>query len=169
MLAFVRYEQSGHAYLWARNLSTGSELRLTDDRFADLTSPRFSGDGQTLAFGGASFPLRASAAPGNPPGVVDPVSALASLVEPVHAHELLAGAWLVDVDGSNLRQVGSFVLDGPLVRWSSDPQELLLYNENGLYESDLTVGKLTNIFQPGSYRGFDWVAKPFSDPSSRPP
>jgi Tol biopolymer transport system component len=156
-LAWVRFGVAGHADLWIRNLATGRERRLTGSRFGDVTSPRFSPDGRTVAFGGATYPLRAEVTEPGQVGVADRI--LGWLVEPALAHELLAGAWLVNVDGSNLRRVGTFVLDGPVVRWTADGAHLLLYDENGLHEVDLATGQLTTIYRPGSYRGFDWLPK----------
>jgi Tol biopolymer transport system component len=154
LLVYVQLSAAGRSELLVRNLASDMPQQLTGGQFAAITSPRFSPDGRTIAFGGAPFSqLRQPAPRTDSPGG----SLLAWLSPPAFAHELLAGLWLMDLDGSHLREVGTFKLDGPLVRWASDSNRLLLYDEDGLYRVDVERGQLTVILKPGSYRGFDWL------------
>jgi Tol biopolymer transport system component len=155
LLAFVRFGVNGRADLWVRDLTSNTENRLTDSRFGNITSPRFSPDGREIAFGGAIFPLRTELSPRNDPSIG--ARLLALLVNSAQAHDLLASPWMVNLDGSKLRQVATLIFDGPLVRWVGDSSQLLVYEENGLFSVDVGTGQRTTVFQPGSYRGFDWL------------
>lgn len=156
-LAWVRLGANGRADLWVSRPPTGTPRRLTDDRFADISSPRFSPDGRTIAFSAALFRPKYQSRQSEPSRPVDRV--LGWLAEPADAHMLPGGLWLVDADGSHLRRIGTFALDGPDVRWTTNPDEILLHDEQGLYLTDVRQGQLETILKPGSYRGFDWLPK----------
>ena len=76
------------------------------------------------------------------------------------AHELLDNLWLMNLDGTALRPIGTFRFDGPRVRWTAEPNDILLYDEDALYQVDLFNRQSRIIFQPGGYRGFDWWPGP---------
>jgi Tol biopolymer transport system component len=161
VLAFVRFGPNGKADLWIHQLSSGAERRLTDGRFVNITSPRFSPDGLRLAFGGELATADIGAPLASLPSSFD--GPFGFLAEPAEAHEIMAGLWLVNIGGSGLQRVGDFVVDGLNVSWTSDPNRVLLFGTNGLYDVDLNRGSRTTITEPGSHRGFDW------HPSSSPP
>jgi Tol biopolymer transport system component len=154
LLAYVRSGPDGRVDLWVHDLETSRDHRLTDGRFASITSPSFAADGQTIAFAGALV------RPGRGLPATRPTSVAARLLDwlatPAFAHELLSGLWLIQSDGTSLRPVGAMALDGPIVRWR-DAVQLFLYDEDGLIEADRIRGSRITVFRPGSYRGFDWL------------
>jgi dipeptidyl aminopeptidase/acylaminoacyl peptidase len=157
LLAYVQSTPDGRADLWVHDLETGGDHRLTDGRFASITSPSFADDGQTIAFGGALVRSGRGLPADRPTGVA--ARLLDLLATPAYAHELLSGLWTIHSDGTYLRPIGAMALDGPIVRWR-DAVQLFLYDEDGLIEADRIRGSRVTIFRPGSYRGFDWLPRP---------
>ncbi len=154
-LVFVRFASGGRADAWVHNLVDGTERRLTDGRFGYISSPRFAPDGRRIAFGAAAYPLVADAPSDRLATIPDRI--VSWLAPTAEAHEVRAGLWIVGVDATQLRRVGTFSLDAPVVRWTADPNEILVYDENGLHRVDVTTGTLSRPLAPGGYRGFDWV------------
>jgi Tol biopolymer transport system component len=139
-VVFVRYVDQ-HAELVSRSLADDSEAPVfSDDRFIALTYPRFSPDGQTIAFVGISL-----------------LGAAGELRE-ANAHGIPWEVWLVQFDGSDLRQIPDVVNDDPSVAWSPDGTQLLVYGGWGSYLIDPVSGESTLLsFLPG-YGALAWVA-----------
>jgi Tol biopolymer transport system component len=156
-LAFVRMDSLGRVDLWVRRLATGETRRVTDGRFVGIESPRFAPTGETIAFAAALPPL------GDPGATAGANSffghLLTHLAAPAYAHDTLDGVWMIDLDGTRMRPVGDFYLDTPTVRWTSDRNRLLVYDEVSLVEVDVVHGLKSTILHPGSYRGFDWLMR----------
>jgi Tol biopolymer transport system component len=135
--------------LWIQRRASGATLKLGDGRFVDVTSPRFSPDGRTVAFMGAL-------AVDNPQAATAGGWLIDRLVSRAEAHGFLYGLWLIRSDGSALRRVGTATFDTPTVRWAGDGQRLLVFDETGLHRMEIASGERTTLLVLDSYAGFDW-------------
>ena len=139
-VVFVRYVDQ-HAELVAHSLVDGSDTPIfTDERFFGLSYPRYSPDGQTIAFAGIS--------------VIGPAADL----QVARAHGIPWEVWLVHADGSDLRQVRDVLNDDPSIAWSPDGSQLLVYGGWGSYLVDVSSGESNLLsFLPG-YGALAWLS-----------
>jgi Tol biopolymer transport system component len=131
------------------------------DRFAALLAPRFSPDGQTIAFSAATIPggPGSPGAPGAPaPKASGPLDLLRQLVQPstAYAHGLPWEIWTVPTSGGTLRQLTQINEDTPYSAWSSDAAHILVYGAGGLYLIDVKAAVTQTISSDGSHGGMDW-------------
>jgi Tol biopolymer transport system component len=132
-LAYVTPSSSG-GRLVSLDLSSGARLTLADAGslgFAYFSAPRFSPDGQFVAFGASGGP--------SGPGTFGGVQGL--FMAPL-SHGPNWDLWVVNADGSGLRQA-TIIPEGDdlYAAWSPDGQWLAAYGPPGLY--------LVPAFQPG--------------------
>jgi Tol biopolymer transport system component len=134
--AHLAYLEPGPAggRLVSLDLSSGASLTLADAAslgFAYFGAPRFSPDGQFVAFG----------ASGGPSGPGTFGGRLGLVMAPL-AHGPNWDVWVVNADGSGLRQA-TIIPEGDDLNaaWSPDGQWLAAYGPPGLY--------LVPAFQPG--------------------
>jgi Tol biopolymer transport system component len=120
-------------------------------RFVSLLAPRFSPDGQTLAFSAAEVP-------GAPPKAAGPLDRLLQLVGPAtaHAHDYPWEVWTVPVAGGPPRQLTQVRQDTPYLAWSADGGRVLVYGANGLHLVDAAGGRAQLLSPEGSHGGMDW-------------
>jgi hypothetical protein len=139
-IAFVRFTDRGSSLLALG--SDGVEHVLVDDGvFPEIFSPRYSPDGKTVAFGARSFAdLMPMSAP--PTGLADTL--VAQLVpRAASAHGTLADLWLVNADGTNLRQASALRAHDPALAWAPDGSQLFAYGAWGGVLVDLKSGEST--------------------------
>lgn len=105
---------------------------LPDQTFQALAGPRFAPTGNQLVF---------SAVPKNAPtpsgASRDPFDLLGWLrPRTAHAHGVPWDLWMVNADGSNLRQLTQLKEDNPIATWSPDGAWIGFKGEMGLYIMD---------------------------------
>jgi Tol biopolymer transport system component len=132
------------------DLSTGASLTLVDAAslgFAYFSQPRFSPDGQVVAFGASGGP--------SGPGTFGRLG----LALAPRAHGPNWDLWVVNADGANLRRA-TIIPEGDDLNpaWSPDGQWLAAYGPPGLYlVPAFTPGPTTPILSGGVGQP-DWVA-----------
>jgi Tol biopolymer transport system component len=140
-IAFVQVDELFNQSLWVTNIDgTGArELAGLNDNFGTISSPRFSADGATIAFGAAA-----------------PLAPAVSLGAPLH-NGLPADIWTVAVESAVLEPIIELQLDSPSLAWSGDGARLFVFAGDGLFVVD-PVAKTSNRIGDGTYHGqIDWV------------
>jgi hypothetical protein len=154
--AFVRSIDRGAA-IFTHSLADGADTQLvTPGQFLALAYPRFSPDGQSVAF--AAISLLA------PIGRPAPVLGLTGgdllgwfAARPAQAHGFPWEAWIVNADGSGLRQIQDVVNDDPSVAWSPDGSQLLIYGGWGSYMVDTATGSAASLPFLAGYGSVAWL------------
>jgi Tol biopolymer transport system component len=149
LLAFVR--MTGGDALMVRPLAGGPAREvLPRDAFVGLSAPRYSPDGRQIAFLGIGGP----AAQRRDRPVLAAMPRFGPAV--AWAHGIPWDPWVVNVDGSGLRQLVSLSEDDPTLAWSPDGTMLAVLGGNGLWLIDPAGGELATLLGYGSYGVFDW-------------
>jgi hypothetical protein len=139
-IAFVRFTDHGSSLIAFGSSDAAEHVLVDGGVFPEIFSPRYSPDGKVIAFGARSFAdLQPTAQPAT--GLID----LFGLVQPssVVAHGTLADLWLINADGSNLRQISNLRVHDPAVAWAPDGSQLFAYGEWGGVLIDLNSGENT--------------------------
>jgi Tol biopolymer transport system component len=146
-LAFVRHSSGADELMLLAPDGTESVL-IPRDRFLSVAAPRFSPDGQRIAF----VAVGGAAQRGERPG------GLGILLEPAiaYAHGLPWDVWLVDRTGT-LKLINRLAEDDPTVTWSPDGRSLAVSGENGVYLIDVAGGRASRIATAGGPGGIDWT------------
>ena len=141
-VAFVRFDARGASLLTVSTADLSDHTVVDADQFPEIFSPRYSPDGQTIAFGARSF-ADIQPAPPSPP--TNGLAGLLTEIGPsvVYAHGTLADLWLVNADGSNLHQISTLRVHDPALAWSSDGSQVFAYGEWGAVLVDLPSGEDT--------------------------
>jgi Tol biopolymer transport system component len=129
------------------------------DRFAGLLAPRFSPDGQTIAFSAASMPTGAGAPQ---PKASGPLDRLRELIAPAtaYAHGLPWEIWTVPTAGGDLRQLTLIQEDTPQAAWSADGARMLVYGAGGLHRVEVGSAQTQTLSSNGGHGGMDWRSTP---------
>ena len=108
-----------------------------DAGFAQITSPRYSPDGNRIAFAAAhARTLRAG---------FQPVSlALAPNAGPL-PDGLPQDIWIADADGSHLRILAPLRESAPVLAWDPDGSTIYAVGAVALYRIDVSSGEVTRI------------------------
>jgi Tol biopolymer transport system component len=134
----------------------GAERTLVAvNEFLALMAPRFSPDGQTIAFGAVKY----LAGPGAPaPRASTPLDLVRQLLGPgtAIAHGMPWEIWTVPTAGGALRQLTRDTLDTPYPAWSSDGARILVYGANGVHLVDVASGRAEALSAGGTHGGMDW-------------
>ena len=147
--AFVRSTSAG-AGIFVHAMGDGSDAPLVSaGRFLALAYPRFSPDGQQVAF--VAIPL-ASPIGERPLGLASWLSPAVAL-----AHGFPWEAWIVNADGTNMRQIQDVVDDDPSVSWSPDGSQLLIYGGWGSFVVDAATGSATSLSYIAGYGSVGWL------------
>jgi Tol biopolymer transport system component len=131
---------------------TGGESRelVKATMFRGLMGPRFSPDGQWIAFV-AVGPGPSGARPSQRPWLADLIG-----VRAAYAHGDPWGIWKIRPDGSELQRATPLEEDEPLISWSRDGAWLAVHGTGGLWIVDARgVGELRRIAD-GTIGGIDW-------------
>jgi len=139
-IAFVRFTGQGSSLLALG--SDGTEHVLVDvGVFPEIFSPRYSPDGTTIAFGARSFAdLMPMSSP--PTGLADMLVARL-LPRTAAAHGTLADLWLINANGTNMRQASALRAHDPALAWAPDGSQLFAYGAWGGVLVDLKSGEST--------------------------
>ena len=125
---------TGRDALVVRPLAGGPAREvLPREAFAGVSAPRFSPDGRQIAFFGIGGPARERR-------LVEPMPAAMPWFGPTvaWAHGIPWDPWMINLDGSGLRQLVSLAEDDPTLAWSPDGTTLAVLGGNGLWLVDPT-------------------------------
>jgi Tol biopolymer transport system component len=137
--------------LWLADADGRNARAVLDDRrFVSLAFPRFSPDGQRLAF----------AAVGGPAAIRREIGGLLPFLRPsvAAAHGLPWDLWEIGVDGSGLRRLTELAEDDPSVAYSPDGHWLAFQGGTGVYLVDLGTTALYHISDAVGFGGMDWTS-----------
>jgi Tol biopolymer transport system component len=149
--AFVRSTDRG-AGIFVHSIADGSDSELVPSgQFLALAYPRFSPDGQHLAF--AAVRRLAPIGRGTPPLLTRLLGRRVA-----EAHGFPWEIWLVEADGTDLRQVPDVVNDDPSVTWSPDGGQLLIYGGWGSFLVDLASDETTSLPFVAGYGSVAWLS-----------
>jgi Tol biopolymer transport system component len=155
-VAFVgREPRAGPTLQIAPSRGGSARTLIAVDEFSALLAPRFSPDGQTIAFAGAKVhPVPAAAQP----RAHAPLDAVRRLLGPgtAFAHMTAWEIWTVPTAGGDLRQLTRVVQDMPYPAWSSDGARILVYGAKGLQLVDVAGARTDPLASDGSHNGMDW-------------
>jgi Tol biopolymer transport system component len=150
-LAYLRSSSQGTALLVRSVVPTSPPDErevIPAGRFPDVAHPRFSPQGDRIA-----FVVAVVAAPigGRDPldGWFGPSVAL--------AHGLPWDLWLVDLDGSAPRRLAELGADDPSVSWSPDGGQLFVYGGTGSFIVDALTGETRALPYLAGYGTTAWV------------
>jgi Tol biopolymer transport system component len=136
-VVFVRF--TDRSSLRAVTSADRSERVLVDaGRFPEIFSPRYSPDGTRIAFGARSYADLQ-------PGMTNGLAGLLSLMGPTaaYAHGSLSDLWIMNTDGSDVRQASSLRVHDPALAWAPDGSQIFAYGSWGGILVDLTSGENT--------------------------
>jgi Tol biopolymer transport system component len=141
--------------LWVADVAGQNRRQLLANQgFSSIRAPRFSADGQWLAFAGGGGPAQAREAPRRP------ATAGLALFGPglAEADGIPAEIWLVHPDGSGLRRLTHSQEHSPIPSWSPDGQWIAVLSESGLSVVDVS-GKQPPIRlkKPDGTSGLCWT------------
>jgi Tol biopolymer transport system component len=145
-IAFLRTSEQGTALLF-RSLSDASDRVLVDfGPFRDLASPRYSPDGDRLAF----------MAPGVFNGHV-PFGYALLAPGVAWAHGLPWDLWVIRADGSDLHLLAQVGADDGTLAWSPDGSQLFIYGGTGSFVVDADSGDATPLTYVSGYGTIAWL------------
>jgi len=149
-LAFIRFNVEAYTRgLWIAN-ADGSEARelVPDTSFEDLTSPRLSPDGSSIAF-----------AASGPPSGAPPLGRLfwdrLLGVQVAYAHGLPWDYWTVPTAGGPPTMISEWSTDGTVLDWSPDGDRLAMMHLGGLFVT--TEGEPIFLTETPNHGGIDWA------------
>jgi Tol biopolymer transport system component len=152
----------GNSLVFARTTNLGASLvvwsqaagslrtLVAEGRFADVAYPRFSPQGDQIAFVAPQSGVN---------GTARPVVALDRLFGPTiaYAHGIPWDPWLVNADGTGLRRIAATGADEPSVAWSPDQTEIFVYSGTGSYVVDVSSGAVTPLSFVQGYGPAVWL------------
>lgn len=147
--AFVRSSERG-AGIYVHSTADGSDLELvTPGQFLAVAYPRFSPDGQQIAF--VAIPLAA------PIGAAPNTLVSWFTAGTAFAHGFPWEAWIVSADGSAMHQIPDLVDDDPSIAWSPDGSQLMVFGGWGSFLVDAATGSVTSIPYVAGYGSVAWL------------
>lgn len=162
LLAFVRVGATDG--LLVRPLAGGEARVLLEPNgnvFIGLSSPRFSPDGRRLAFLGIGGPP-GGRLPRPSTGWAGRSAGPSVLAAPrlglavARAHGIPWDPWVINLDGSGLRQVANLLADDPNLAWSPDGSALAVLGGDGLWLVRPDAREEPVLLSHGSYGALDW-------------
>ncbi len=153
-LAFLTTDTLNLSHLWLSDLA-GNNARepLANKGFTTIQAPRFSPDGQLIAFAAAGGPA---------PNATEPPSRdvwVADLLLPsvAEADGTPMDIWVVQPDGSGLRRLTSTLDHNPFPAWSPDGRFLAVAGELNLAIVDVTAAQLRLLASDAKATGVIWL------------
>lgn len=164
-LAFVRYDVATmRSSLWLADADGTDPRKLVDDEtFVGIMVPRFSPDGNWIAFGvhGApqrNLPLAARAPDAEPSCAISFM--LFCFAQTAHAHASPGALWRVNIKTEKFQQLTPIYDDSPVPAWSPDGSHIAIHDFSGIRLVDLTAREIYPLFlEDGGSGGFDWYVR----------
>jgi Tol biopolymer transport system component len=147
-LAFVRSidDKVGLFTYWTAD--NAESALVAPGQFAAMAYPRYSPDGQRIAFSAISVYLRYGAS-------APDLRAL--FAAPALAHGYPWETWIVNADGSDLRQIPDVYDDDSSIAWSPDGSQLLVFGGWGSFVVDSANGGSESIPFVSGYGSIAWL------------
>jgi Tol biopolymer transport system component len=154
LLAFVYNDSKNFAQsLWVSN-ADGSQARpvVTADKFYALNMPRFSPDGKSIVFAASGamglLPSSSRAPGGGGSGWFEPPAA--------EAHGLPWDLYIVNVDGTGLKQLTNLGEDQPSAAFTNDGRYITFLGIWGIYIMKPDGSLLQKLSDKGGHGSLDW-------------
>jgi Tol biopolymer transport system component len=144
---FLRSSSEGTALIVRAFPDPAERVLIPANRFRDLASPRYSPQGDRIAF----------MAPDTFVGQVPMLFASSFFALVARAHGFPWDLWLVGTDGSDLRRLAQLGADDGTVSWSPDGSRLFVYGGAGSFLVDLTTGAVTQLDYIVGYGATAWL------------
>ena len=149
-IAFLRFNQQTFTRsLWVANADGSEPMQsLPDTAFFDLSSPRLSPDGETVAFAGSGEMSLSS----------EPPRALWAELFGVHlayAHGLPWDFYTMPAKGGEISKITNWGTDGAVLTWSPDGDQQALMHLGGLYVTG--TGTPSMLAETPNHGGVDWA------------
>jgi dipeptidyl aminopeptidase/acylaminoacyl peptidase len=160
-MVFLRQDAQLNQSLWIAN-SDGTDpqqLAGADDGLGSISSPRFSPDGRTLAFGGAQGLAGGSVEAPGPPYAALAGGATGSNLSAAHsANGLPQDIWLLDLESGEKHLLAPIQMDQPSIAWTPDGTSIFAFAGAGLFGIDPKNGEYRRLAE-GTFHGqMDWLA-----------
>lgn len=155
-LAFVRTTRTGQQ-LVLRDPGGGERVLVPERSFLNLAAPRFSRDGQRIAFPAVGPGPQVGQRPAG-----EPLAGLAAWLPwpfgaaVAYAHGEPWDIWVAEVSGG-VRRLSELKEDEPTVAWSEDDRYLAVSGGTGVYIMDAQSGQTTQLAKVGGFGGIDWT------------
>lgn len=146
-LAYLRSTVDGTALVVRTLGGDGEQVPVPSAQFANLAYPRYSPDGQRIAF----------MAPGVFVAQTGWVAHLPFAPSVGYAHGQPWDLWMVDVDGTHLHQVAELGADDASLSWSPDGTQILVYGGSGSALVDPVTGETDPLGYLAGYGSTAWV------------
>jgi Tol biopolymer transport system component len=149
LLTYLHSTRFGDALWLADGDGRNGREVLPDSRFLALAYPRLSPDGSRIA-------VAATVDLVTPPTPTLPRGSGRWRLASVAAHGLPWDIWLVNTDGSGLRQLTHMLEDDPSVAWSPDGQWLAVQGGAGLTLVEVATGRTQRVARDAAFGAIDW-------------
>jgi Tol biopolymer transport system component len=153
-LAYVGERGAGPSLRVVGADGAGDRELVPPGAFVALDAPRFSPDGETIAFA-AAVPGRSMASDEHSAA---PFARLGGLLTPAaaFAHGDPWEIWTVRLAGGPPRRLTWIDEDSPTAAWSTDGARLLVQGEGGIHVVDVATGQSRRVSTAGAHGGIDW-------------
>ena len=154
-IAFVRLSSDG-SMLMAHDMASGDERTLVKaGTMPDIAYPRYSADGSRIAFV-ATGALANDSLNAAEPSMTWP---LADMFGPqaAEAHGLPWNVWVVNRDGSGLRELAEVTEDDASLAWSPDDSQIFVYGSSGARMVDVATGNAEALPYIAGFGAISWL------------
>ncbi len=159
-IVFVRYDaqRTASALWWANADGTNPQELIASDVFAAILNPRFSPDGQWIAFSVHGAPRKNISRAFPAPECV--LKFFVCWVKSASAHMAPGALWRINVATRKLQPLTDVYDDSPTPAWSNNGMQIAIHDYTGIRWIDLQRQEIYPLFlEDGGSGGFDWYEK----------